>query len=128
MTQLTPWERLRSSRARSTAPEALAPLADDEYWRVRRSVADNANAAPDVLAHLADDPDPDVRSAVAWNRSTPAPTLERLAADDHRSVRCGVARDLAVPETGDAGGNVMRRQKGAAPTPERVSSTRGGSR
>ena len=45
-----------------------------------------------------------------------------------RRPHAGRARDLAVPETGDAGGNVMRRQKGAAPTPERVSSTRGGSR
>jgi len=86
-TILMPAKNLRAALDRSTPPEDLAKLADDENELVRRAVAENSSTPPETLAKLADSKDAQTRFNVAMNLSTPPEVLAKLADDENELVR-----------------------------------------
>ena len=80
--------------------EQAKQLSTDPEAKVRRSVAEQADARPEILFYLADDADSGVRRAVAQNRATPRQADLILTRDDDDSVRERLATKMAqmVPE------------------------------
>lgn len=80
--------------------EKAKQLSTDPDAKVRRSVAQQANARPEILFYLADDADSGVRRAVAENRRTPRQADLILTRDEDESVRERLAAKIAalVPE------------------------------
>jgi len=66
------------ARNPNTPPEALARLANNKYWHVRREVTTNPNTSTETLERLANDKDYWVRYLVANNPSTPQYILTYL--------------------------------------------------
>lgn len=82
---------------RSTPPEVLAQLANDEDKEVRGWVANNPNTSAEVLAHLASDDSWQVRAWVAGNSNIPVKILTQLANDADEGVRFAVAQNPNTP-------------------------------
>jgi len=80
--------------------EKAKQFSTDPDAKVRRSVAQQANARPEILFYLADDADSGVRRAVAENRRTPRHADLILTRDEDESVRERLAAKIAalVPE------------------------------
>jgi hypothetical protein len=111
---------------RSTPPEVLARLAEENgewiapavasnpqtpaailykllrhpkpTWRLYHALAMNRNSPPDLLAHLAAQKNSSVKSAVAHNPSTPLELLATLARDPDPAVRMAVAHNNRTPQ------------------------------
>lgn len=72
-------DRLRAARDPETSPDALAGLATDEDWGVRKLVAGNRSTPPGMLEGLTVDPSLYVRRCAIANPSTPFPAPVVLA-------------------------------------------------
>ena len=81
-----------SVACRTTDESLLAKLAGDEYWDVRRAVAEHTTDES-LLAKLAADTDWDVRFAVAWH-TTDERLLAKLAADTEWYVQRAASERL----------------------------------
>ena len=77
--------------------EILEKLADDKYYSVRYSVAENRNTPVEILERLANDENKQVRREVAENPNTPVDILVGLADDESEYVRSGVAKNENTP-------------------------------
>ena len=64
------WRRWVATR--TSDPEILAMLANDQYWLARYRTAQNPNTPPDILAMLATDSNSFVWNAAILNPNTPA--------------------------------------------------------
>ena len=84
--------------ARKTSdPEVLAKLADNENSDVRERVAENPSTPLEALAKLANDARWDIRQNVVRNPSVSSELLAKLANDEIRMVRHAVAKNPSTP-------------------------------
>ena len=94
---LKQYGKLNLLKSQNISPEMLEELADNKYWEVRESVAENRSTPAEVLRKLAEDKNLKVRMRVAENPSTPVEILKKLAEDENLTVRCRVAYNPSTP-------------------------------
>ncbi|MBP5458956.1 MAG: hypothetical protein J6Y62_02090 [Clostridia bacterium] len=86
-------DRLAVARHDKATPEILDKLSRDEFFDVRRAVAENFGTSPETLDRMiGEDTDGSpIKIAVAGNPQASPQTLDKLAGNDNYLVRLGVA-------------------------------------